>query len=249
MIAAGDGVADKLRLLRDCGFDGVEFDSPSDLDRDAALAAAKDAGLEVPGVVDSVHWQKPLSAADPAVRAEGLAALQQALRDAKAYGGTSVLLVPAVVRKDVPYADAWERSQAEIRKALPLAEELGVDILIENVWNNFLLGPTELQRYVDELGSERMGVHFDPGNLVRFGFPEHWVPILGPRIKKVDVKDFDRKRHSFDVALGEGDTDWPALMKELRAIGYDGWFTAEMKGGDGDYLRDLARRMDAFLLP
>lgn len=247
MIAAGQSVLDKFLLLRDCGFDGVEMDSPSDLSVDEVLRARDQSGLVIPGVVDSVHWDKPLSANEPATRAEGRRALEQALRDCKAYGGTSTLLVPAVVKKDVPYHDAYQRSQEQIRAVLPLCEELGVDLLIENVWNGFLLGPYELARYVDELAHPRVGLHFDPGNLVKFGHPEHWVPILGARIRKVDVKDFSRGKQGFGVALNEGDTDWPAVMKELRKVGYDGWFTAEMRGGDADYLKDLGRRMDAFL--
>ena len=119
--------------------------------------------------------------------------------------------------------------------------------MIENVWNGFLLGPTELARYVDELEHPNTGVHFDAGNLVRFGFPHHWVPILGARIKKVDVKDFVRSKNSFDVLLNDGDTDWPLVMRELRAIHYDGWFTAEMKAGNRAYLTDLGKRMDGFL--
>jgi hexulose-6-phosphate isomerase len=250
MVAAEGPLADKFALLRDCGFDGVELDSPSGLARDEVLAAAAKTGLAIPGVVDSVHWRKPLSDPDAAVRAEGLRALETALRDAKAFGASSVLLVPAVVHKHVGYQEAWERSQAEIRKVLPLCAELQVNLLIENVWNRFLLGPTELARYVDELQSPWTGVHFDPGNLVQFGFPEHWVPILGPRIRKVDVKDYLRGRANhdgFDVPLNDGHTDWPTVTTALRKAGYDGWFTAEMKGGDREYLRDLGRRMDAFL--
>ena len=248
MIEQGASVLEKFEILRECGFDGVEMDSPNGLAADEVLAAKAKTGLEIPGTVDSVHWDKPLSANEESVRAEGLHALRTALRDCKAYGGTSTLLVPAVVKKDVFYGDAWLRSQAEIQKVLPLLDELGIDLLIENVWNGFLLGPTELERYVDELKHPRVGVHFDPGNLVRFGHPEHWVPILGARIKKVDVKDFSRGKAGFGVALNEGDTDWPSVMKQLRAIGYDGWFTAEMRGGDRAYLKDLAARMDSFLL-
>ncbi|MBM4063477.1 MAG: sugar phosphate isomerase/epimerase, partial [Planctomycetes bacterium] len=200
--------------------------------------------------VGNVHWNKPLSDPDPAVRAAGRKALEAALREAKAFGASSVLLVPAVVKKDVPYLDAWTRSQAEVKQVLPLAAELQVKVLIENVWNRFLLGPTELARYVDELQSEWTGVHFDAGNLVQFGFPEHWVPVLGKRIQKVDVKEFKRGRanyEGFDVKLNEGDTDWPAVVAALKLVGYDGWFAAEMGGGDAEYLKDLGRRMDAFL--
>lgn len=247
MVAEGTTLLEKFEILRECGFDGVEMDSPNDLVAEDVLAAKTKTGLEIPGTVDSVHWDKPLSANEESVRAEGLAALRTALHDCKKYGGTSTLLVPAVVKKDVFYGDAWTRSQAEIQKVLPLLDELGIDLLIENVWNGFLLGPTELARYVDELKHPRVGVHFDPGNLVKFGHPEHWVPILGARIKKVDVKDFSRGKAGFGVALNEGDTDWPSVMKQLRAIGYDGWFTAEMRGGDRAYLKDLAARMDSFL--
>ena len=247
MVEEGASVLEKFEILRECGFDGVEMDSPNGLKAEDVLAAKAKTGLEIPGTVDSVHWDKPLSANEESVRAEGLEALRTALRDCKKYGGTSTLLVPAVVKKDVFYGDAWLRSQAEIQKVLPMLDELGIDLLIENVWNGFLLGPTELVRYVDELKHPRVGVHFDPGNLVKFGHPEHWVPILGARIKKVDVKDFSRGKAGFGVALNEGDTDWPSVMKHLRAIGYDGWFTAEMRGGDRSYLKDLGSRMDSFL--
>lgn len=250
MVEAGATLAEKFAILRDCGFDGVELDSPSGLTHDEVLAAKAKTGLEIPGVVDSVHWSKPFSDPSPAVREEGRKALEIALRDAKAFGCSSVLVVPAVVQKHVSYLDAWQRSQAELRQLLPLAAELKVQIAIENVWNKFLLGPTELARYVDELASPWVGVHFDAGNLVTFGYPEHWVPILGKRILKVDVKEFVRGRaggQGFDAKLNEGDTDWPAVVSALRAIGYEGWFTAEMNGGDAAYLKDLGKRMDAFL--
>lgn len=250
MVKDGKTLLDKFTVLQRCGFDGVELDSPNDHSVDEVLAAKQATGLEVPGVVDAVHWQQPFSDPDASVRAAGRKALERALRDCKAYGGSSVLVVPAVVKKQVPYWDAWWRSQQELRQLLPLAAELQVQILIENVWNRFLLGPTELQRYVDELCSPWVGVHLDPGNLVQFGFPEHWVPILGPRIKKVDVKDYVRGKANYDgfqVAVGDGEADWPAIVAALEAIGYRGWFTAEVAGGDEAYLRDLAQRMDRFL--
>lgn len=250
MVDVKGSLLDKFTAVRDAGFQGIELDSPGMPPYADVLAAMDKTGLCVPGIVDSVHWQKTLSHADAAVRDEGRKALEQALRDAKAVGASSVLLVPAVVTKDVTYLDAWTRSQAEVRKVLPLAAELQVHVLVENVWNKFLLGPTELARYVDEFESPWVGVHFDAGNLVQFGFPEHWVPVLGPRIKKVDVKEYQRGRANYDgfhCKLNEGDTDWPAVVAALRKAGYDGWFTAEMAGGDLAHLQDLGRRMDAFL--
>lgn len=250
MVGTGKTLAEKFAVLQRAGFDGVELDSPNGFELAEVRAAVEHSGVVIPGVVDSVHWNKPFSDPDAAVRAAGRKALEQALRDCKAYGGSSVLVVPAVVNKQVPYWDAWWRSQDELRQLLPLAAELQVQILIENVWNRFLLGPTELARYVDELASPWVGVHFDAGNLVQFGCPEQWVPILGHRIQKVDVKDYVRGRTGYDgfkVGLNEGEADWPGITAALRAVGYRGWFTAEMAGGDEAYLTDLAQRMDRFL--
>lgn len=250
MVGAGKTLAEKFLVLQRAGFDGVELDSPNGFELAEVRAAVEQSGVVIPGVVDSVHWNKPFSDPDAAVRAAGRKALEQALRDCKAYGGSSVLVVPAVVSKQVPYWDAWWRSQDELRQLLPLAAELQVQILIENVWNRFLLGPTELARYVDELASPWVGVHFDAGNLVQFGYPEQWVPILGHRIHKVDVKDYVRGKGGYDgfkVALNDGEADWPSITAALRAAGYRGWFTAEMAGGDEAYLTDLAQRMDRFL--
>src|SRR5690606_33710709 len=117
------------------------------------------------GLVHATHWKEPLNSPDPAVRKACLDKLTEALRTAKAYGATSVLLVPAVVRQELSYAEAYERLQAEIRKAIPVAEETGVVIAFENVWNNFLLSPVEAARYVDEFESPMIRFHFDIGNV------------------------------------------------------------------------------------
>jgi hexulose-6-phosphate isomerase len=244
-------VKEKFQLLKELGFDGVEMDSPSKLDSNEVLRARDEVGLPIHGVVDSVHWRDTLSDPDPTVRARGLEGLKIALHDAKQYGGTTVLLVPAVVNKEVSYADAYTRSQVEIRKAIPLANELGIKIALENVWNNFLLSPLEEARYIDEFDSPLVGAYFDVGNVLRYGWPEHWITTLGPRIMKLDIKEFSRKKQNeeglgkgFDVELLQGDCDWPAVMAALRTIKYSGWATAEIPGGGHDRLQTIAANMD-----
>lgn len=251
MVGEGSTVLEKFRAIRDAGFEGVELDSPTQLSTDEIRRARDETGVQIHGVVDSVHWRLPLSAPDPDARAAAVEALRTALRDCKTWGGSSVLLVPAVVNKEVSYAEAYERSQAEIRKVLPLAEELGVDIAIENVWNNFLLSPLEAARYIDELESPRARWHLDIGNLINFGWPEHWIRTLGARINRLHIKEFSRAKRDaqglwkgFEVELLEGDNDWPAVMKALDAIGYEGWATAELRGGDAARLRQVAEQMD-----
>jgi hexulose-6-phosphate isomerase len=257
MIAEGKTVADKFKLLKDCGFDGVEMDSPDDKIAPQQVFAAMEAtGIKVHGLVDSVHWSLHLNSPDPAVRTKGVEALQTALRDGKKYGSISILLVPAVVNKDHPYDDAWRLTQQEIRKVLPLAEECRVKIAIENVWNNFLLSPLEAARYVDDFQSPWVGWHFDIGNVIHYGWPDQWARILGKRILKLHIKDFSRKKcndeglgKGFDVELGDGDANWPALMKALDDIGYStaasgNWATAEVRGGDAARLRQISEQMD-----
>ena len=247
-------ILQKFELLKSLGFDGVEVGSSSALDRDEVIAARDATGLPIHGVVNSVHWQKPLSHADEAVRAEGLAGLLAALDDAHAYGASTVLLVPAVVTKGVSYADAYKRSQGEVRKALPMAEDMNVKIAFENVWNQFLLSPLECVRYVDEFESDAVGWYFDVGNVINYGWPEHWIYTLGHRILKLDIKEYSRDKRDregpyagFNVPLGEGDCDWPAVTAALADIGFEGWATAEIAGGDRVRLQEIARRMDRIL--
>ena len=135
-----------------------------------------------------------------------------------------------------------------------MAEEVGVKIAIENVWNSFLLSPLECARYIDEFESDWIGWYFDVGNIVNYSWPEHWINTLGPRILKVDIKEYSREKRDnegpyagFRVPLGEGDCDWPAVVKALEEIGYEGWGTAEIPGGDTARLRDIAERMDRIL--
>lgn len=192
-------VMDKFKMIRDAGFDGVE--AMGSMDRDEVLKARDAAGLFIPSVCDSVHWFKPLSDPNPDARAVGLEGLETTLQDCKTYGGSSVLLVPAIVNQNVAYDDAYTRSQAEIREALPLAERLGVKIAIENVWNDFLLSPMEAARYVDEFNSPAVGWHFDVGNVIRYGWPEQWIRILGKRIQKLHIKEYSRKKRDAEGPL------------------------------------------------
>ena len=163
-----------------------------------------------------------------------------------------MLLVPAVVNKKVSYTDAYTRSQAEIRKAIPLARELGVKIAIENVWNLFLLSPLEAARYVDEFESPAVGWHFDIGNVINYGFPEQWIRILGKRIAKLHIKEYSRTKRDkqgpaagFQTPFLTGDNDWPAVMAALDEVGYKGWGIAEQQGANSpEGLKTLSTAMD-----
>jgi hexulose-6-phosphate isomerase len=201
--------------------------------------------------MNSEHWRSPISSGDPAVVDKSVAGMETSLRNAKLWGADAVLLVPAVVDAQTSYRDAWTRSQKVIReRILPLAQELKVMVAVEEVWNKFLLSPLEFARYVDEFQSPWVKAYFDVGNIVFYAYPQDWIRTLGNRIVRVHLKDFqlDRPNGRFHWKnIGEGDIDWVEVRKALGEIGYDGWVTTEIQGGDAAYLRDVVARLDRFL--
>jgi L-ribulose-5-phosphate 3-epimerase len=232
----------KLQLYKEHGFDGLEGASPN-LNVEALKAAIKKTGMPVHGLVGGVHWRLRLSDPDPAVRQQGLDALVKALKDSRAVGGTSVLLVPGrVTVPDETHDDVWQRSIVEIRKAIPVAKQQQIKILVENVWNGFCETPEEFRDYIDEIDSEWVGVYFDIGNVRKFGKPEDWIRMLGDRIGKLDIKDWGQE-NGF-CRLGEGDVDWPAVRAALAEIGFTGWATRE---GRDNSLADTAQLIDELL--
>jgi hexulose-6-phosphate isomerase len=223
------------------------------MNQDEVVRAFDETGLKAASVCGSRHWNKPLSSPDEKVRAEGIDALKQTIRDAKRYGATSILLVPGTARDGVTYEECWERSIAGIRQTLPLCEETGVKIAIENVWNNFIMKPQQAKDYLDAINSPWVGWHFDIGNHVRFGPSEEWIKVLGKRILKLHIKDYSTKPDAsgkapgFNVKLLEGDNNWSVIMAELDKCGYTGWGITEQPGPqskDAEALKELADRVD-----
>ena len=237
--------AEKFALAKKCGFEGIEA-YPLDLEASAKLGdTARAAGVEIHSVSFG-GWDAPMSDSKEGVAEKGLKAIEAGLRSTKAMGAGVMLLVPAVVNERVRYVEAYERSQANIRKVLPLAEELKVIIAVENVWNKFLLSPIEFARYVDEFNNPWLRAYFDTGNVVIFGYPQDWIRTLGKRIVKIHLKDFKSKGYEWKN-LRDGDVNWPEVRAALAEVGYEGYVTPELSGGDEAYLRDLSERIDLIL--
>ncbi len=242
--------ADRFKLARDAGFQVVQPPTTSDpREAEAIKKAAEGAGIRIDSVENSAHWKYPLSSADPVVVEKSMEGMRTSLRNAHLWGADAVLLVPAVVNPQTTYHEAWVRSQRQIRKLIPLAEQLKVVIAIEEVWNKFLLSPLEMARYVDEFRSPWVKSWFDVGNVVLYGYPQDWIHTLGKRIVKLHLKDFKLSKDCYSwVDLGDGDVMWPAVRSALQAIGYSGSAICELEGGDEAYLRDLSRRIDRLLI-
>ena len=243
MLPAEMPYLDRFKLAVDVGFHLMEVRTVDDAEAPKIKDAADKAGLRIHSVMNQAHWRHPLSSPDAAEVKTSLEGMRQSLRQAKLYGADAVLLVPAVVRGDTTYEQAWERSQKQIRTLVPMAEKLGVVIAIEEVWNKFLLTARDFNQYIDEFDSPYVKAYFDVGNIVHYGVPQHWIRQVGKRIVKVHLKDYVRRTRQF-VNLGDGDVNWPEVRKALEEIGYRGAATVELKGGDRAYLADLAGRVD-----
>jgi hexulose-6-phosphate isomerase len=244
--------AERFAMAREAGFEAIEMQTVTSEEEAAEIRdVSQKAGLRIHSVMNMDHWRLPLSSSDPDVVNRSVKGMETSLRNAALWGADSVLLVPAVVDANTAYKDAYTRSQRVIReRLLPVAKDTKVIIAIEEVWNKFLLSPLEFARYVDEFDSPWLKAYFDVGNVVFYGYPEDWIRTLGARIVKMHLKDFqlDRPNGRFTWRnIGEGDIDWLAVHRAIADIGYRGFVTTEIAGGDAAYLKDVAGRVDRFL--
>jgi L-ribulose-5-phosphate 3-epimerase len=249
MLPKSLSVLDAFQLAKDCGYEEMECPTtPEQAKAEEMLEAAKRTGVRIHSVMNQAHWSFPLSSPDPAVVEKSLEGMRISLNNAKLWGSDTVLLVPAVVTAEVSYAQAWERSQRQIRKLIPIAQDMKVVIGIEEVWNKFLLSPLEFAKYIDSFESPYIKAYFDVGNVAISGYPQDWIRVLGKRIVKLHIKDFkfDKNQASW-VSLKDGQINWRAVYEALDAIKYKGTATVELAGGDAEYLKDMNRRFEQIL--
>jgi hexulose-6-phosphate isomerase len=237
-----------LQLARDAGFDGIELNY--DLDNDLSPKAdarkyreirktAEEIGIAISGLCSFLFWPYSFTSNDAAQRARGLELANLMAHAAHELGTENLLVVPGAVHipwiKDhqpVPNDVCDKRAREAVAKLVPTAEKLGVFINIENIFfNGYLMTPEEMNAFVDSFQSKHVRVHFDTGNIMLFQFPEHWVSILGPRIKNVHLKEFTKKGtdHSLESfrPLLDGTTNWPAVIEAFDKVGYQGYLTFE----------------------
>lgn len=241
-------LAECLRLARRAGFDGIElnYDLESDLSPRAGTREftairklAEDLGLAISGLCSFLFWPYPLSSNDPQKRARGLELASKMAQAAHDLGTENLLVVPGAVcipwrtdHEPVPNDVCDQRAREAVGRLLPVAEKLKVHLNIENIFfNGYLMTPMELAAFVDSFGSEFVRVHFDTGNIMLFQYPEHWIRLLGRRIRNTHFKEFTKKGtdHSLEAfrPLLDGTTDWPAVVEALDQTGYRGYCTFE----------------------
>jgi hexulose-6-phosphate isomerase len=237
-----------LQLAKDAGFDGIElnYDLDSDLSPKSGTKEfteirkmAEQIGIEISGVCSFLFWPYPLTSNDPAERAKGMELAAKMTQAAHDLGTENLLVVPGAVhmpwREDhdpTPNDVCDQRAREAVGKLLPTAEKLKVHLNMENIFfNGYLLSPMEMVDFVDSFSSPYVQVHFDTGNIMEYQFPEHWIPILGKRIKNVHLKEYTKKGtdHSLEAfrPLLDGTTNWPTVLEAFDQVGYDGYLTFE----------------------
>ena len=221
-------VEEKFALAARAGYQGVEINTLENAeDRARAKAAAGAAGIEIPSVMASGHWANPLSSADETVRQKGLANIRDSVDTAVAVGGTVVLVVPAVITDTQPYAEAYEISVRSLKELAPYAAEHGIKLGIENVWNRFLLTSREMRQYIKEIAAPNVGLYFDCGNILNYGYPQAWIRETGDLLIKVHVKAFDSNTRQFRHLL-QGSVNWKEVRAALSEVGYNDYITVEL---------------------
>ena len=217
--------------------DGVLTHNTTQAECENIAAAAEKIGIEISSVASGQSWAWSPSANDPNIRKKIIDFTAKALQITKWMGTDAYLLVPGTVdvffnpdSEVIPYDLCYERASEAVKQLIPVAEETGVAIGIENVWNKFLLSPLEMRDFIDSFNSEMVTAYFDIGNVLLTGYPDQWIRILGKRIKRVHVKDFKHNVITDEafVNLLEGDVDFDAVLKALEEVGYDGYVTAEI---------------------
>ena len=248
MIRGDMPLLDKFKLSIDVGFDGISLFAPDKFDLMEALAAQDKTGLKIHNVNGANHWQIRHSDPDPQVRAQALQDLTDTIQFAADCGADSTLLVNGKVTdpQNENHEQVRERSTAQIRATIPLAARTGVRILLENVGNGFCPDARQWADYIDSFASPWVGAFFDIGNHHGYGGADHWIRTLGTRTVKIDIKDRNLDTDK-NCNLFDGHVDWAKIRKELGAINFTGWATAEVQGGDKDRLRQVAERMDKAL--
>ena len=249
MVNVPGSLTDKFQAFTAAGFEGIEMDAPGMNVEETRIAIAE-SGLPVDGTVNSTHWQIRHTDASPEVRARALESLTTAIRDTHAVGGHSVLLVVGH-GKDGTKEEVWKRSIDNISLAVPVAAQLGIQIVIENVWNHFhynhegdhTQSADQYVKYVDELNSPWVGMQFDIGNHWKYGSMGDWIRQLGKRVFKLDIKGYNRAEDTW-ARIAEGDIDYADVRKALKEINFYGWCAAEVGGGDAQELKRISDEMD-----
>ena len=259
-------VKECIKLAKSSGYDGIELalNETGEVALDSTekelleyKKLAEDIEIEIPSVATGLYWKYGYTSNSPEIRNKAKDITKKQLETAAILGADTILVVPGACGVDfvpnseiISYDLAYERAYAALSQLKVEVDNFKVSIGVENVWNKFLLSPLEMRDFIDSLNSKYIGSYFDVGNVVYSGYPEHWIRILGNRIKKLHFKDFKRSIGTLSgfVPLLEGDVNFPEVIKALAEINYTSYVTGELfPDQSADIVADTSVAMDKIL--
>ena len=262
-LANNESIESALSQTKSNGFDALELSVSSEgvINTDTSKAECEiirkkidDSGIFVDSIATGMSWGVSPTSDDESIRKKSISLHQDALKVASYLDCKALLFVPGVVKSPISpeivrYDRALDRLREAINQMLPIAEDLNVDLCMENVWNGFFYSPIELRDFVDSFDSDKLGVYLDIGNLIGYQqYPPHWIELLNSRIKRVQIKDF---KENFDWTgsysfcdIGAGDVPWNETITALNSIQYESTIIAEMLPWDETILSRTSLAMD-----
>ena len=256
-------VDEAMSEAKAAGFDGIELAIGTEgvlhtqSDRSTCESYRKLAerhGLALETVAAGLSWGCSPTDPNPQTRKKSIQLHADALQRAAWLGADAMLMVPGAVTipwdgayGPVRYDQAAQWARDAAKQLAPVAEKVGVQLCLENVWNGMFYSPLEFAAFVDSVGSRNVGAYFDAGNVLGYHqHPPHWIDILGPRIRRVHIKDFKKDVGNLSgfCDLLAGDVPWKETIGALRGIGYDKTIVAEMMPPDPTLLQRTKAAMD-----
>ena len=258
-----ESIDSALTQTKSNGFDALELSVSSEgvINTNTSKAECEiirkkinDSGVFVDSIATGMSWGVSPTSDDESIRKQSINLHQDAIKVASYLDCKALLFVPGVVKSPISpeivrYDRALDRLREAINQCLPIAEDLNVDLCMENVWNGFFYSPIELRDFVDSFNSDRLGIYLDIGNLIGYQqHPPHWVELLNSRIKRVQIKDFQENfdwTGSFSFCdIGAGDVPWSETIEALNSIQYKSTIIAEMLPWDETILSRTSVAMD-----
>ncbi len=262
-LSNNEPIESALSQTKSNGFDALELSVSNEgvINTNTSLTECEtirqqidDSGVFVDSIATGMSWGISPTSDDEVVRKNSIRLHQEALKVASYLECKALLFVPGVVKSPISseivrYDRALERLRDAINQLLPIAEDLDVDLCIENVWNGLFYSPIELRNFVDSFNSDKLGVYLDIGNLIGYQqYPPHWIELLNSRIKRVQIKDFQENfdwTGSFSFCdIGTGDVPWKETIEALKTINYQNTIIAEMLPWDETILSRTSAAMD-----
>jgi L-ribulose-5-phosphate 3-epimerase len=236
---------ERFEAVREAGFDFLELsvdETPERMARlDWSLAerlaffrASRESGIPVPSLCLSGHRKIPFGSADPVIRAQAGAFMEQAIRFAGDTGIRVIQLAGYDVYYEPPTRESRERYYEGMDRALELAARHQVMLALEIMDTPFLNSISKYLVLKERLPSPWFRVYPDLGNLTAWGNDITRELTLGiEHIVGVHVKETQRVGPNFpgafrDVPFGEGAVDFVHCFRTLHDLGYAGPFLVEM---------------------